>query len=699
MHAQAGNKASGRVAMKLAERAVTITRRISFGKSRALTEAALALPPTAVRTPVIGKAVPGECSREPLPAPAPGAAVLANPVDAETRARAHRQSTVSSRRSDSSAGMSDTDSGAAQSSKSWRRLWQIFPDTPCSPSIADFACTLDHAGVRWYGRLFVTDQYLYFGGTGLSLGHASYASGERSRPSTMSRPSSAGSVTSINSAVGYSRPQTPLSQHYTQPSSQTCRSTDSTMCSVYKTDKPLLTVNSLGGRHHNNPETITSPTKVRASHRPWHRSAIRLPLSDITRVSKELTMGLWPNALTVAVGCRHYIFTNLIRRDKAYQRIFDAWMSVQLCSDDSETRSTYIFIPNLNESSADMVTSQVPARRNASLDVNRGRPKLRRQRPRRATDVKDPVMLERIDSKMDMAVRTVSFLEETEDIPHAAPAGESPKRSRQPKAPEISNPRPPSPLGILSPDASPPVSERRRLRVASDATVVGDVSQPMRVPNIDTSPTIPEDASSSTSDITPVDGPAESAEKLSTERLRELLIQLFESVPPRDEFSDSVVGWFMNPRDSQPEDLLVAPDPITSLYLSWVLAHPELAPWFISVFIFIVDSHTFSVLGISLAAQLQWTLWTVACIAWRMPSSLSTQGDVCVVRLDRVALAAFFVSLVLYPVAFVLDAVWCKVSPQLAVSLRLPAIAAAIATAIWIALRRWSASASASNLS
>ncbi|ORX74549.1 hypothetical protein DL89DRAFT_280930 [Linderina pennispora] len=519
MHAQAANKASGRVAMKLAERAVTITRRISFGKSRALTEAALALPPTAVRTPVIGKAAPGECSREPLPAPAPGAAVLANPVDAETRARAHRQSTVSSRRSDSSAGMSDTDSGAGQSSKSWRRLWQIFPDAPCSPSIADFACTLDHAGVRWYGRLFVTDQYLYFGGTWAVAG-----------PRQLRVWRAVAPIDHVAPIKRWQRDVHQLGGGILAPPD-----------AIEPALHPAVVSNISAWEDAtiNNPETITSPTKVRASHRPWHRSAIRLPLSDITRVSKELTMGLWPNALTVAVGCRHYIFTNLIRRDKAYQRIFDAWMSVQLCSDDSETRSTYIFIPNLNESSADMVTSQVPARRNASLDVNRGRPKLHRQRPRRATDVKDPVMLERIDSKMDMAVRTVSFLEETEDIPHAAFAGESPKRSRQPKAPEISNPRPPSPLGILSPDASPPVSERRRRRVASDATVVGDVSQPMRVPNIDTSPTIPEDASSSTSDITPVDEPAESAEKLSTERLRELLIQLFESVPPRDEFSDS----------------------------------------------------------------------------------------------------------------------------------------------------------------
>ncbi|PIA18687.1 hypothetical protein COEREDRAFT_79689 [Coemansia reversa NRRL 1564] len=63
--------------------------------------------------------------------------------------------------------------------------------------------------------------------------------------------------------------------------------------------------------------------------RPWHRTSLRIAFRDITRVSKESTLALWPNALTVATGRRHYIFTNLVRRDRAYSIIEERWRSVQ----------------------------------------------------------------------------------------------------------------------------------------------------------------------------------------------------------------------------------------------------------------------------------------------------------------------------------------------------------------------------------
>ncbi|KAJ1901802.1 hypothetical protein LPJ81_003694 [Coemansia sp. IMI 209127] len=61
--------------------------------------------------------------------------------------------------------------------------------------------------------------------------------------------------------------------------------------------------------------------------KPLRRTTIKLALPDITRVTKELTLGIWPNAMTVSTTHRQYIFTNFLRRDKAYQCLYDVWNS------------------------------------------------------------------------------------------------------------------------------------------------------------------------------------------------------------------------------------------------------------------------------------------------------------------------------------------------------------------------------------
>ncbi|KAJ2844866.1 hypothetical protein IWW36_005017, partial [Coemansia brasiliensis] len=53
--------------------------------------------------------------------------------------------------------------------------------------------------------------------------------------------------------------------------------------------------------------------------------AIKVSLRDITRVNKELTLGFCPNAITVATPKRHYIFTNFVRRDRAFAIINNRW--------------------------------------------------------------------------------------------------------------------------------------------------------------------------------------------------------------------------------------------------------------------------------------------------------------------------------------------------------------------------------------
>ncbi|KAJ2007451.1 hypothetical protein H4R26_000776 [Coemansia thaxteri] len=151
-------------------------------------------------------------------------------------------------------------------SKSAARLLQTFPDMADeAPELCSFVCALDHAGLRWYGRIFVARSCLCFAGTGILLGAS---------------PSS----------------QQLLAATQWQPSSTTLAS-------------------------YSGSESLGKP----ATGRPWRKTSFKISYCDITRVSKELTMGMWPNAMTVATTHRHYIFTNFLRRDRAHHCLTSAW--------------------------------------------------------------------------------------------------------------------------------------------------------------------------------------------------------------------------------------------------------------------------------------------------------------------------------------------------------------------------------------
>ncbi|KAJ2760065.1 hypothetical protein IWQ56_005579 [Coemansia nantahalensis] len=56
-----------------------------------------------------------------------------------------------------------------------------------------------------------------------------------------------------------------------------------------------------------------------------HRATIKIAFRDVTRISKELTLGVCPNAITVSTHHRQFIFTNLVRRDCAFSRLTEQW--------------------------------------------------------------------------------------------------------------------------------------------------------------------------------------------------------------------------------------------------------------------------------------------------------------------------------------------------------------------------------------
>ncbi|KAI8325806.1 hypothetical protein GQ54DRAFT_337074 [Martensiomyces pterosporus] len=235
-----------------------------------------------------------------------------------------------------------------QSKRRLRRLLQIFPDSSSIAAAAvssstaslhaaakgegclrDFACTLDHAGVRWYGRMFVSGSCLYFSGTGLLLTASSNRStSQQGYETTSSGPPPSGGWWSSSYQQIPPRPVSPASNSSTM--SGVSAGSDGLLGRTRR--PPLPFVASLGL-----PDRPASPTcsffsapnaaamENAGGLKPWRRTAIKIPLHEVTRVSKELTMGLWPNAITVATGYRHYIFTNFLRRDRAYQCIHHSW--------------------------------------------------------------------------------------------------------------------------------------------------------------------------------------------------------------------------------------------------------------------------------------------------------------------------------------------------------------------------------------
>ncbi|KAJ1859452.1 hypothetical protein GGH12_000226, partial [Coemansia sp. RSA 1822] len=145
------------------------------------------------------------------------------------------------------------------------RLAQSFPYEARTLE-RDFVCSLDHAGTRWYGRMYVCRSSVCFTGAGISLG--------------------------------------------------TAKSTNTSVVSLPTEMRPKWLQSFQSVQHAN---TRCEGRKI------WRRSAVKIAFVDVTRVSKEMTLGVCPNALTVATARHHYIFTNFMRRDCAFGLLAERW--------------------------------------------------------------------------------------------------------------------------------------------------------------------------------------------------------------------------------------------------------------------------------------------------------------------------------------------------------------------------------------
>ncbi|KAJ2397881.1 hypothetical protein GGI05_000410 [Coemansia sp. RSA 2603] len=181
----------------------------------------------------------------------------------------------------------------ATGSKGLEKLIKSFPDVAYEPQPPrDFVCSLDHAGIRWYGRIFIASRCLFFTGTGISLN----GKGGTSQRSTSGGPSRAYSDTAWD-----------------------VLSNSKSVTSLASATNDIRSPNALYN-------TVNMDNGCK---KPWRRTAIRVMFRDITRVSKELTMGFWPNAITVGTTHRQFIFTNFLRRDRAYRCLSDAWQETK----------------------------------------------------------------------------------------------------------------------------------------------------------------------------------------------------------------------------------------------------------------------------------------------------------------------------------------------------------------------------------
>ncbi|KAJ2440597.1 hypothetical protein GGF42_007572, partial [Coemansia sp. RSA 2424] len=196
----------------------------------------------------------------------------------------------------------------ASVSKATARLLMTFPDMAGElSSLRNFACTLDHAGMRWYGRIFVGRSCLCFTGTGITLSGAT-STGRASPPPPSERWCS----------------EEPACASLRSLSSTSNRTVRPTTVALDRCQWPASSLSSASLAASSRPESPLS--KPCSGHsRPWRKTALKIPFHDITRVSKELTMGLWPNAMTLATRHRQYIFTNFLRRDRAHQCLSEAW--------------------------------------------------------------------------------------------------------------------------------------------------------------------------------------------------------------------------------------------------------------------------------------------------------------------------------------------------------------------------------------
>ncbi|KAJ2716470.1 hypothetical protein H4R19_000630 [Coemansia spiralis] len=157
------------------------------------------------------------------------------------------------------------------------RMAQAFPEVSAETATAsDYVCSLDHARIRWYGRIYVCRTCVCFAGTGISLSASSKRHGM----------------------------------------SDTALASSSTMTAAlpWSAGEPRLSMGAW-----------SLQDTAHATRKLVHRAAIKIAFCDVTRISKELTLGFCPNAITVSTDRRQYIFTDLVRRDRAYSHLTERW--------------------------------------------------------------------------------------------------------------------------------------------------------------------------------------------------------------------------------------------------------------------------------------------------------------------------------------------------------------------------------------
>ncbi|KAJ1894624.1 hypothetical protein LPJ66_005079 [Kickxella alabastrina] len=209
--------------------------------------------------------------------------------------------------------------GGGISGKGFEKVLQMFPEVllenPKPPR--DFVCSLDHAGIRWYGRIFIGSSCMCFSGTGISLSSGT-------KRNTSNGNNAAGPQ---GSNIGVFAWRTALNNN----SLMSLASSQGPGHPVFGSLPRLTKVAAvLSAQIPNTPLSTTEfDSSAGGSKKPWRRTAIRIQFRDITRVSKELTMGFWPNVITVGTTHRQYIFTNFLRRDRAHRCLSEAWQKVK----------------------------------------------------------------------------------------------------------------------------------------------------------------------------------------------------------------------------------------------------------------------------------------------------------------------------------------------------------------------------------
>ncbi|KAJ1730764.1 hypothetical protein LPJ61_002853 [Coemansia biformis] len=189
---------------------------------------------------------------------------------------------------------------------------------------SDFACSLDHAQIRWYGRVYICSAWLCFAGSGISLS----GGGGMRGCSQGGQPAGQAWRSELQLPLAAVREGQADSERSGGRRSEWRRSVGSypfpTQLSVVAADTDRHGQSGGGGQ---------------ASRKLVHRAAVKIAFCDVTRISKELTLGVCPNAVTVSTDRRQFIFTDLVRRDRAYHHMTERWAAAKAALADHRCRA------------------------------------------------------------------------------------------------------------------------------------------------------------------------------------------------------------------------------------------------------------------------------------------------------------------------------------------------------------------------